>query len=127
VLVIRKEQIEALSEAARDAFCDRAVEYLRTSFPENTEQYSGADLRAIAQLGLDRTAELGIHRQIDVFRWLNLMFALGFDFDSDPAYPWVQDILNDPGVHRDAVMPWLTERAIRYLEAAGMQEPDENE
>jgi hypothetical protein len=116
-LIIRQSQMRILIRAHEEEFQRGAARHLRSSFPETCAQYSDAELARIVAAAVERTEHYSIRREADILRWVNLMFALGFDFDNNPKYPWVLEVLSDPDTHPDAIMPWLSERAIRYLKA----------
>ena len=85
--------------------------YVGTALSAHVEQYSPEEIAQIAAYAVEVCSSLGIERRIDHCRWLNLMFTLGFEFHTDPAFPWVREILDDPQVHPDAIAPWLVQRA----------------
>ena len=85
--------------------------YVGTALSAQVEQYSQVEIAQIAAYAVEVCSSLGIERRIDHCRWLNLMFTLGFEFHTDPAFPWVREILDDPQVHPDAIAPWLVQRA----------------
>ena len=33
--------------------------------------------------------------EYDIARYIDLMYSMGMDFDSDPEFPWVIEILNN--------------------------------
>ena len=107
--------MRALGLASRENLVEQIVEYLRESLPRQTRAYGDPEVYAIARYAIGRAAAYRIERRIDVYRWVNLMFSHGFKFDTDPKLPWVRAVLDDPSVHPDGIMPWLTARAIRDL------------
>ncbi len=100
MLTIRREQMDTLGQDMQSRFEDFMVEHLRHYFPERSrelgEEAAGeAALRAEIRIGIERAEEHGFTAERDVCKYLDLMFELGRDFDSDPALPWVRPILDD--------------------------------
>jgi hypothetical protein len=98
MLVIRKSQLDALSIAHRTSFDNRMLAHLKKFFPA---QYDGlGEERAIEAVhyGIARAATYGITSERDVCKYVDLMFALGRDFDTDPRFDWAQPILTDPNL-----------------------------
>lgn len=91
ILIIRKEQKKLFSQYMRDSFVSRMVIHLRKIFPDKTKELDDKSLTEIIQKGISNAAKYEIRRECDVERYLNLMFALSFDFDIKTA--WATNIL----------------------------------
>lgn len=94
MLIIRNEQMEALSEYMVEYFVDEALLHLRTSFSEQTKDVTDADLRAMIHTGIDNAGAYDITIEEDVMRYLELMITYGADFDTNPDTAWAEEILN---------------------------------
>ena len=116
-LRIRDAQMKVFAGVYENGFRLRAAAWLRETFPDQCAEFGDGEIRAIVETALEHASRHRIAREVDILRWLNLMFALGFDFDTNPDLPWVREVLEDTGVHPDAVAPWLTDRALRHLKA----------
>ena len=112
MLVIRHAQMQAFSLAAIRQFERRALEHVRGCFPGSYEALGEEGARASISWGVEKARGYGLSEEYDVLRFINLMFALGFDFDEDPAYAWAAEILRDPDWSPGARMDMLTARAI---------------
>ena len=86
MLKIRPEQMKALSDALREAFEARALEYLRTSHPDSSAIQDEAALRDLICPGIERAEYYDITREIDVIRFLELLVTLGQDFDASQQF-----------------------------------------
>jgi hypothetical protein len=98
MLAIRKKQLDALSTVQRISFDNRMLTHLKKFFPA---QYDGlGDERALdaVHYGIARAATYGMTSERDVCKYIDLMFALGRDFDTDPRFDWAQPILTNPGL-----------------------------
>jgi hypothetical protein len=94
MLVIRREQIKALSWKMRKAFEGRMVLHLKEFFPDQCEMLGEEDTRAAIRYGMGRAEGYGLETEGDIAKYLNLMFVFGRTFDTDPDLPWASEILN---------------------------------
>jgi hypothetical protein len=123
--VIRHEQMEELNRRQAEKFEDRMVEHLRETFPEPCQEMGEDALREDIRYGMDRAESYGIESEQDVCNYVNLMMALGRDFDTDR--PWARRILTDPDVAGPAErIDALYDEAEGHLEqeAAAEEEPE---
>lgn len=95
-MLIRKEQMEALEDAQRDAFETRMLARLRQYFPKHPEFLEERQLRKLIRLSVERSASYGMSSERSATLYLDLMCVLGAGFDQDPLLPWTQEILQDP-------------------------------
>jgi hypothetical protein len=96
VLTIRSEQLEAIGLARTREFERRAAGHVREYFSESYHAMGEEEVLASVRKALSKGREYGFDSEYDVVRYLNLMYALGFDFDRDIRYPWAGEILTDP-------------------------------
>ncbi|QSQ23750.1 hypothetical protein JY651_01820 [Pyxidicoccus parkwayensis] len=95
MLRIRREQLDALGLARREAFIDRLAEKLRRHWASECEGLDAPALRERIGDAIDRAAKYELRAEVDVARYLNITFALGPRFDEDPRYPWARAILEE--------------------------------
>ncbi len=93
MLVIRKEQVAALSETAYESFCQRLYEHIKKCWPREFEEKTRAGVRQSLEQGIARAAEYGIQAERDVVRYLDTMYLVGEDFDVNPKTAWARVIL----------------------------------
>ena len=93
MLKIYDDQAEAFTRAARRDFEDRMAAHLRRFFPHEGRILGDAGLRDTIRHGVARAATYGVVSEHDVAWYLNLMMALGREFDADPLLPWAHAIL----------------------------------
>ena len=96
MLLIRPKQLDILSAAQRTSFDTRMLVHLKKFF---REQYDGLGEEGVVEAvhyGIARAATYGITTERDVCKYVDLMFALGRDFDTDARFDWPQPILTDP-------------------------------
>jgi len=97
MLQLRPEQWISLKQDARERFEADLQAHLRSRFPQRVSEIGDAALAELVRSGIARAERYGVVTRMDVRRFVEYMVELGSDFDTDPAYPTVQQILNDPG------------------------------
>ena len=85
---ITAQQMTVLGSSSEIQTEDRALCHLQNCIPEVCANLSEEELRTIIQWGRRRSRQYGIEKEYDFFRYLNLMFMFGFEFDNAPQYPW---------------------------------------
>ena len=113
--MVRREQLDALEEAARADFERRAVDHLRRTLPGRCASMTPAALRASVRHAMTRSEAYGVTAEVDVLNYLNVMYMLGFEFDADPRFAWASEWLREPGVQGHSKMRVVFERARREL------------
>lgn len=112
MLVLRNEQLEAIAEVR---FREWLALHTQQFFPDACDRL-GKGRPAFLDDGVARARRYGFTRHADITKFVDLMLALGPDFDRDPELPWAREILTDslvPGA--EARMDELHTRAVRHL------------
>jgi hypothetical protein len=109
-MIIRDEQLDAFRAARAASFEQRLFLHLHKYFPERCAVMGGEAVRHSIRRGVARARSYGIICERDVARFLNHVYFLGPDFDTDPKYPWAQDILRDPAIPPSSKMQRLSSR-----------------
>jgi hypothetical protein len=92
MLTIQSEQLLALSLGP---FRNWMVGHVKEFFPEQCEVLGESGIREAIEYGISRAKNYGIVNDGDVAQYIDVMFAFGRDFDTDPQFPWADAILND--------------------------------
>lgn len=95
MLVVRKEQIEALEQAALKNFENQMVAHIKEFFPKNYEIIGIPQIRKVIQYGLERAENYDLTTEREICLYLSLMLKLGSNFDVDLQLPWAAETLND--------------------------------
>jgi hypothetical protein len=116
---IRKEHMDAQSQAVREGFEDRLVEFLCSEFPE-AQREPPAELRAVVHEQAEKAVGYGIETEQHVAIYLTTAWLLGRNFDTE--FPAANEILTSG--FRDSAMKAddlakLTERLFVVLEEEG--------
>ena len=92
---IRNEQLEAFRAALEVELADRAVAYVRRQHAARCAALEEAAIRASIDTALHKRATYRFESEETLFAYLDLMYLLGFGFDTDPRCAWVLDTLTD--------------------------------
>ena len=99
MLIIRKKQIEILSQFMLKKFKDRMMTHLRRNFPDQTQNIKNTPLQTMIQTGIDKAAVYGVNTEDDVRRYLEYMVMYSPNFDANSETPWGRDILEDKNLN----------------------------
>jgi hypothetical protein len=112
MLIIRQEQMDEFIRTAAKSFEDWMVAHLTEFFPGECRVLGYPEVRATIRYGIEKAERYGITTEREVCKYIDLMYALGQDFDSNPDLPWVQEIL------QDETLPDPEERMVRLCHMA---------
>lgn len=113
-LIIRDSQMAVLGRANDVETEDRAVGHLQHCIPGVCASLGEPALREVIRWGRKRARRYEIENEADFFRYLNLMFMFGFEFDTNPEYPWASRSLTAPGRSPSARMNLLVDYAMLF-------------
>jgi hypothetical protein len=123
MLRIRKEQYEELGKVSLKRFEDSMVEHIREFFPKYYQIHKEPLIRNVILYAVDRAESYGLVTERDVCLYINLVFLLGSNFNTDPQLPWAAAILNDETI-TDSVtrIDRLHDKGMEYLaQVAGVE------
>jgi hypothetical protein len=132
MLIIREAQMEVFRALTGGSFEDHLVEHLRKSFPHRAGTLDEHGLRHVIRYGMERADNYGFTKRGPSRFYIETMFILGSDFDTDPQYPWAFEVLSDQEIEDEveradalharlteymgaAVCPGIETRSIRAL------------
>jgi hypothetical protein len=120
MIIIRKEQMKSFGTVAQQRFVEEMVEHLHAFTPDHAKILGAEALKQIIEVGIQRAGKYGFTQQGPVRYYIEVMFLLGSEFDTDPQFPWASTILNRPWnddyqLRRAGEFFWYTNR---YLDAA---------
>lgn len=95
MLTIRKKQMSEFDRIARKTFEDDMVKYVLKEYPDRTTGIPESKTRDQIRRGIQSAEGYGFSNRGPVRFFIELTFLLGPEFDADPHYPWVGDILMD--------------------------------
>lgn len=115
-MIIRRQQKQALAQQAMRNFQQRMYAHVNKVFLEDCERMGEQAVRELISKGTARAAEYGIETEYDVARYIDLMFILCEDFNTNPRLPWAGRILNDENMKPTVKVDRLYERTDRELQ-----------
>ena len=83
MLTIRDSQLKVLREARFGELAVRLRRHLHGAVPGAVEIFGEEAVTQSAHKANMKCRSYGIEREYDVFRYFNIMYVLGFDFDTD--------------------------------------------
>src|SRR5215813_3629565 len=95
MFVLTDKQLQSFTEAHLRQFESEMLEHIREFFPDHLRVAGEEAVRATIRYGYDRATSHGFTTKRNVCLYLNNMILFGSNFDHDPQYPWVQEILQD--------------------------------
>ena len=122
MLKIRKKQNNVLAKAAVKRFEDRVLVHLKKFWPDECKELTEKGVRESIRTGIENAKKYGIETEYDVARYIDLMYTLSSDFDSNTEISWPSEILNDTDMNARKKMDTLYERTEQELQRlAGQQ------
>ncbi len=115
MIVINDGQMESMSVYMLEQFEDRMVVHLRKHWPKKCAALGEDAVRESIRKGVQRARSYGITSEYDVSRYVNCMYALCHDFDTDPRAPWAQPILTDAELPASSKMNRVCEHTRHEL------------
>lgn len=116
MLVLRKEQMEALSDAMRRRFIERVDSHLNAVFPDILEEMSASRagdnerwLEAYITDLISRAESIDIVSQADVARYISFITEFGEQFETKREMLWAAKLLANKKLSGTARMSLLYE------------------
>ncbi|WP_129579793.1 MULTISPECIES: hypothetical protein [Sorangium] len=114
---IHSDQLTVFQQDALRRFEMDMVEHLRQFSPIHSDLMGDRALRELIRFGADQANRYGFSKRGPVRLYIELIFILGVDFDTDPQLPWTKEILRDPNFSDQMLRAkQLYERALFYIE-----------
>lgn len=113
MLIIRKVQMDSFAAAA---LTERVCDHVKEFFPEGCASLSPENFLQFVETGVKKAALYGFNASPEVCQYVDLMFLLGREFDTDPSLRWAANILQKPGYTPELRMDLLFGAAIEHLE-----------
>ena len=117
MLIIRGAQMKEFEALQRQSFGQTTLDFIRQSYPQLCANFGDDALRDMVAQSLRKAREHNITSQADILRYINVMFTLGCDFETDPDYRWAHDIMSHPRLRPESKIDQLTARTLEYLKS----------
>jgi hypothetical protein len=120
MLTIREEQMHGFKQSALNGFENDMVVHLQQFAPKYCTVMGEIELRSLIQAGIANGRKYGLTGCGPFRFFIEQMFLLGIDFDSDPQLPWALEILQNPNMpDQMARSNLLYDRTMDYVNAVG--------
>lgn len=115
MFVIQHTQVAAFREAALLKFEGEMVVHIKKYFPSHFAMIGDNGIRDTIKNGYRNAKTYGFTSRRNVCQYLNTMILLGSNFDNDPQYPWVKNILAEVDKGPNACMDKLMDTTLEYI------------
>jgi hypothetical protein len=120
IVIIRPEQMAVFELVKLPDFENYMVAHLMDFTLLHSRAIGEEGIRAIIRSGVERSKTYGLTRKGPVRLFIEMVFLLGVDFDTDPQFPWIRTTLEDPRAgDENSRADLLHERLMDYVNAAG--------
>jgi len=123
VLLIRDYQLEKFRLKARRAFAKELVAHVTEHFAAQCQFLPSEELLEILQSGIERASRYGFNSRKDVCKFINIMFAFGYNFDTDPDIDWSSPYLNGNASGSERMRKLYSEAMLREDTGRGLNYP----
>lgn len=122
MIVIRKEQWNAMENSLRLSFENRAMAELRSSYPEKLKDVQDEDLRKDVRTGMNKAEKSGIKDEAFVMKFLEFIVEYGRDFADTEETAWAREILEEAYLtEEEKITKLMRHRTRKILEAQNAQ------
>lgn len=95
MLIVRKEQMDFLRQAAAKRFEDEMVAHSLNFSPEHCTALGKTQVRLAVRAAMVRAGSYGFDNRGPLRLFIEIMYLFGSACDTDPQYPWAAAILRD--------------------------------
>jgi len=95
MLVIRSRQLAEFEESSKNEFEERMFVFLNEEWTAQCGALGAERVRGSIKTGTERAESYDLTTENQIAKYINLMYALEFDFDRSTASPWAGAILTD--------------------------------
>jgi hypothetical protein len=103
-MVIRSEQMNQMRQLLVGRFENRVIEHLRRCFPRKCAARTESGVREEIRHGIHKARGYGFETELEICKYINLMFLLGRDFDVK-SEPWAS-VCKQAGDRRAFYQKW---------------------
>jgi hypothetical protein len=115
MLLIRKKHKDTFGKIAKDRFECRALAHCKRVFKPDCEKLGDPAVKERIRKGIDAAGGYGVRKEYDVVRYIDLMFILSEDYDTNRSFPWAARILTSEDLGGTTKMDRLCERTEKEL------------
>ncbi len=117
MLVIREEQMTALSQVAQDSFEEEMITHSKALLPQLCSAIGDKQVRKAVESATSKATKYGFTQRGSVQLFIELSLFLGASFDTDPQYPWAKEILTEESEDQLERAEQLFEKMTEYFDS----------
>ena len=95
MLKLRKEHLEAFEAQVINRFTVRVIAHVKAVWPAECTELGEPAVNEIVKTAVQRAGSIGLSREVDIVRFVDLSFILARDFETNPLSSWTRPILAD--------------------------------
>ena len=111
-MIIRKAQMDALSDYVFQSFVQRMVVRLRAKCPEQTSGMSDDEIGKFVSAAVDRANSFNVHTEKNLVTFLEFATRYGMDFYTAAPFNGAQDVLENERLNETVKMNRVNEYLI---------------
>ncbi len=115
MLILRKEQIDALKAAMRRRFEIRMVEHIRQTFPDHTKNVSDEKIHYAVQEITRKAEGFGIEFEDDIRRFIEYIVIYGTQLDVKEETLWMANILRCDNLNGTTKMDMIDDYELQLV------------
>lgn len=115
MLIIRKEQMEALRTSMSRRFEQRMLEHIKNTFPDRIKQVSDEKIRTVIQDSIKKAESYTIEYEDDIRRFIEYLIIYGTQLDTKPETRWIGEILKRTDLTGTAKMDLIDEYELQTI------------
>ncbi len=115
MLMIREEQMSALSQAMLKKFEKTIAIHLNINFQDETKKIPDDELSILIQKGIKQAEHYQIVLEYDVQRYLEFVITYGQNFEKTPNTVWTSKILHNKELNGTVKMNLIDEHELEMM------------
>jgi hypothetical protein len=112
VLIIRREQMQALASGRQGPFTERLLRQVASIYPRRYAELGEAGTRRLIARVVENGVRHGIHGELALARLVGLVLVFGETFELSPDPVWAREVLTHPTLPGSIKVDVLSERFI---------------
>ena len=112
MLIIRREQMNVMSEYMLHAFVSKMMIHLRSNYPDIIQNANDGAIRDFIKACVERANSFNIRAADNIQIFLQLTTLYGSEFFEMPGYEWAKAILEDEKIDETEKMNRINEYQI---------------
>lgn len=108
MLQLSIKQKKSFNEVGQTTFKQKCFKHIKSIWTEEFIDHGEREVHASIEKAIEKSKVYGIKKESDILRYLDLMYAISFNFDQGREFEWIPEILTklawDPTVRLDLIL-----------------------